>query len=137
MARLKFVVIAACVLFAGLPALAHHGFSQFQMDKNVTYTGTVVDFFWVNPHVHMTIKVPDGAADASTVGTWDIEGAAPNIMNRQGWNKASYKPGDPITIVAHPLKDGGKGASLFYAILPDGTRRYQDIARPKDDPNTK
>jgi hypothetical protein len=33
------------------------------------------------------------------------------------------------------LKNGEKGASLFYAIRPDGSRLYQDIARPKDDPS--
>ena len=92
-----------------------------------------MNYYWVNPHTHITIKVPEGASDPSTVGTWDIEGAAPNIMARQGWTKASFKAGDPITLVAHPLKDGGKGASLFYAVLPDGTRLYQDIARPKED----
>jgi hypothetical protein len=128
----RWLLIAACILFVGLPVFAHHGFTEFAMDKDVTYTGTVVDFNWVNPHVHITIKVPDGASDAGTAGTWDIEGGAPGIMARQGWNKISYKPGDPITLVAHPLKNGGKGASLFYAIRPDGTRLYHDIARPRD-----
>ena len=32
-----------------------------------------------------------------------------------------------------PMKDGSKGISLFYAIRPDGSRLYHDIARPKDD----
>jgi len=36
-------------------------------------------------------------------------------------------------LVGHPMKDGSKGISLFYAIRPDGTRLYHDIARPKDD----
>lgn len=137
MARRNFVVIAVCFLIMGLPVFAHHGFAQFDMEKTFTYVGTVVEYNWVNPHVHMVVKVPEGASEPATVGTWDIEGASPNIMTRQGWNKASYKPGDPITLVAHPLKDGGKGASLFYAILPDGTRVYQDIARPKDDAKAK
>ena len=52
-------------------------------------------------------------------------------MGRQGWNKATFKAGDEITAVAHPLKDGSKGASLFYVIMPDGRRLYHDIARPK------
>ena len=81
----------------------------------------------------MIVKVPEGASDPATVGTWDIEGASPNIMTRQGWSRVSYKAGDPITLVAHPLKNGGKGASLFCAILADGTRQYQDIARPRDE----
>ena len=39
--------------------------------------------------------------------------------------------GDRITAVVHPMKDGAKGGSLFYIVLPDGNRLYTDIARPK------
>ena len=56
-----------------------------------------------------------------------------NIMTRQGWTRASYKAGDTVKLVGHPMKDGSKGISLFYAIKPDGTRLYHDIARPKAD----
>ena len=71
--------------------------------------------------------------DPKTAGTWDVEGGSINIMSRQGWTRASYKVGDPIRLVGHPMKDGSKGISLFYAIRPDGSRLYHDIARPKDD----
>jgi len=125
------------VVSAGFPVFAHHGFSAFEMDKNVTYAGAVVEYNWQNPHAHIIVKVPEGASDPTTVGTWDIEGAAPSIMARQGWNKATYRAGDAITLVAHPLKNGEKGASLFYAIRPDGTRMYQDIARPHEEAKGK
>ena len=85
---------------------------------------------WENPHTHIIIKVAPGAKDPSTVGTWDIEGGAVNIMSRQGWNRTTFKPGDKADIVAHPMKDGSKGASLFYAIMPNGQKLFHDIARP-------
>ena len=88
-------------------------------------------FGWENPHTHIIVKVDPGAADSSTVGTWDIEGGSTNIMGRQGWTRATFKAGDHVKLVAHPMKDGTKGASLFYAHLPDGKRLYHDIARPK------
>ena len=113
------------------PVVAHHSFSMFDMDKDVAYKGTVVEYRWVNPHVHMILQVDSDSGDPSTVGTWDIEGASTNIMARQGWTKAMFKAGDKITVVGHPLKDGSKGASMFYVILSDGKRMYQDIARPK------
>jgi len=129
----RSVILAAFALAAAVPALAHHSFSMFSMDKNVTYKGKVVEYQWVNPHSHIVIKVdPAPGVDAVTVGTWDIEGGSTNIMGRQGWNKTTFKAGDEITVVAHPLKDGSKGASLFYVILPDGRRLYHDIARPKE-----
>ena len=76
---------------------------------------------------------PGPGVDPATVGTWDVEGGSTNIMGRQGWTRATLKPGDPITLVGHPMKDGSKGISLFYMIMPDGKRMYHDIARPKDD----
>ncbi len=128
------LIAAAVVMLQAHPALAHHSFAMFQMDKNVTYTGTVVEYRWENPHSHIIVKVSPGAGiDPSIVGTWDVEGGSINIMGRQGWNRATFKPGDPITVVAHPMKDGSKGASLFYVIRPDGSRLYHDIARPKQD----
>jgi hypothetical protein len=111
---------------------AHHSFAMFDMEKDVTYTGEVIDYKWVNPHVHITVDVKPGPKiDPATVGTWDVEGGSTNIMGRQGWTRVTFKPGDPITLVGHPMKDGSKGISLFYAIMPDGKRLYHDIARPK------
>ena len=113
-------------------ALAHHSFAMFDMVKDVTYKGVVTEYKWVSPHVHMTVEVKAGPdVDAATIGIWDVEGGSTNIMGRQGWTRATYKPGDPITLVGHPMKDGSKGISLFYAIMPDGKRLYHDIARPK------
>jgi hypothetical protein len=101
------------------------------MDKTITYKGKVLEYRWVNPHAHIIIKVDPGPGiDPESVGTWDIEGASTNIMGRQGWNKLTFKAGDQITLAGHPLKDGSKGAALFYAVLSDGRRLYMDIARP-------
>jgi hypothetical protein len=130
--RIGLVLAAAAIASASL--VAHHSFAMFEMDKDVKYSGVVTDWKWQNPHVHFTVLVKGGqGVDPQTVGTWDVEGGSVNIMTRQGWTRASYKSGDLITLVGHPMKDGSKGISLFYAIRPDGTRLYHDIARPKDD----
>jgi hypothetical protein len=136
--NVRRVVMTAGLLMivgAGAPLLAHHSFSMFDMDKNVTYKGVVVDYRWNNPHVHFTIDIkPETGVEQATVGRWDVEGGSTNIMARQGWTRATLKPGDPITLVGHPMRDGSKGISLFYMIKPDGKRMYHDIARPKDEP---
>jgi uncharacterized protein DUF6152 len=113
---------------------AHHSFAMFDMEKNVEYQGVVTEWRWLNPHVHFVVDIKPGpGVDPQTVGTWDVEGGSVNIMARQGWTRATCRVGDRIRFVGHPMKDGSKGVSLFYAILPDGTRLYHDIARPKDD----
>ena len=114
--------------------VAHHSFAMFEMEQERRVRGVVREWKWQNPHVHFNVLVkPAPASIRKTVGTWDVEGGSVNIMTRQGWTRASYKAGDPISLVGHPMKDGSKGISLFYAIRPDGTRLYHDIARPKDD----
>ena len=129
------VVFAAALLVIAAsagPLRAHHAFTMFDMDKEVTYKGVVVDYMWSNPHVHFTVDIKPGAGiDPATVGRWDVESASTNIMARQGWTRATLKPGDPITLVGNPMKDGSKGIHLFYMIKPDGSRMYRDIARPK------
>ena len=127
------VILAMLMCVAAAPVFAHHSYSIFSMDKTIIYKAKVIEYRWVNPHAHIIIKVDPGAGiDPESVGTWDIEGASTNIMGRQGWNKLTFKAGDQITLAGHPLKDGSKGAALFYAILPDGRRLYMDIARPTD-----
>jgi uncharacterized protein DUF6152 len=130
----RAALFAALVVIASVsgPVLAHHSFSMFEMDKDVTYKGVVTEYKWINPHVHLTVDIkPAPGIDSAIVGTWDVEGGSTNIMGRQGWTRATFKSGDPITLVGHPMKDGSKGISLFYAIMPDGKRLYHDIARPK------
>jgi len=128
----RTAVLAAVISLIVVPAHAHHSFAMFDMDKEVTYRGVVADFKWVNPHVHITVDIKAGPnIDPATVGTWDVEGGSTNIMGRQGWTRVTFKAGDSIRLVGHPMKDGSKGISLFYVIMPDGKRLYHDIARPK------
>lgn len=132
--RTKVGLMIAAAVLTSVSMSAHHSFSMFEMDKNVEYSGTVVEWKWQNPHVHFTMQVKPGAGvDAAMVGLWDVEGGSINIMGRQGWTRSSYKSGDAIKLVGHPMRDGSKGISLFYAIRPDGKRLYHDIARPDDD----
>jgi hypothetical protein len=121
----SLVVVIAVLLFAPRPALAHHSRAMFDVTKNITYAGVVKEYRWENPHSHIVITVGADAKDSSTVGTWDIEASSISIMVGEGWNRMTYKPGGPITVVAHPMKNGSNGALLFYAIKPDGTRLYR------------
>jgi uncharacterized protein DUF6152 len=117
--------VTAVLLFSAHPSFAHHSRAMFDMARNVTFIGVVKEYRLQNPHSQIAITVGPDAQDPSTVGTWDIEASSISIMLSLGWNRTTYKPGDPITVVAHPMKDGSKGALLFYAIRPDGTRLYR------------
>jgi len=122
---LSSIAAIAVLLAAARPAFAHHSRAMFDVARNVTYRGVVKEYDWRNPHSHIVVEVQADAKDPSVVGTWDIEASSTSLMTSQGWNRLTYKPGDPITVVAHPMKNGSKGALLFYVIRPDGTRLYR------------
>ena len=128
----RILAAAAVILVASGTVSAHHSFAMFDQDKLITLKGSVAEWYWINPHGHIILKV-DAApgVDPKSVGEWDIECASTNIMRLQGWSSTTLKPGDQITISGNPLKDGSKGVSLFYVTFPDGKRLYRDIARPK------
>jgi hypothetical protein len=120
---------AAGIILAAAPTLAHHSRAMFEMGKNITYQGVVREYRWQNPHSHIVVTVAPGAADRSTVGTWTVEASAISVMTTSGWTPKTYKPGDPITVVAHPNRDGSNVVLLFYAIKADGTRIYRAAHR--------
>lgn len=119
-------MIAVGVMSAAAPPThAHHSRAMFDMTRNVTYRGVVKEYTWQNPHSHIVIIVGTDAPDRSTIGTWDIEASSISLMVSQGWKQNTFAPGDRITVVAHPSRNGSNDVLLFYAIKPDGTRLYR------------
>lgn len=119
------MAVTGGLLFAAGSSFAHHSRAMFDIAKNRTYVGVVERYRLQNPHSQIIIRVGPDTKDPSTIGTWDIEASSINIMLSEGWSRTTYKPGDPITVVAHPMKNGSKGALLFYTIESDGTRLYR------------
>ena len=121
------LIVAAGALFAAAgPTLAHHSRAMFDMTQNITYRGVVKEYRWQNPHSQIVITVGSD--------TWDVEASSINLMVSQGWTRTTFKPGDPITVVAHPGRNGSKVVLLFYVIKADGTRLYRAKHRyPSED----
>jgi len=114
------LAVAVGIALAAAPTLAHHSRAMFDMGKNLTYRGVVEEYRWQSPHSHIVVRVGVGAADRSTVGTWTVEASAISVMTSSGWTPKTYKPGDPITVVAHPNMDGSNLELLFYVIKTEG-----------------
>jgi hypothetical protein len=113
----SFAALAACAF--AVPALAHHSFAMFDSDKTLTMTGTVKEFEWTNPHSWLRVMVEDPASGKTM--QWALEMGAPAQQARVGWKPDSVKPGDKVTVIIHPLKDGSRGGQFVTAILPSGT----------------
>ncbi len=114
---LKLFIAAAALLLA-LPLSAHHSFAGFDMEKSMTINGTVKEFQWVNPHCWIQVLVKQGSGEPVE---WSIEMSAPSSLLRRGWKPKTLKPGDTVTIIMHPLRDGQHGGSFVSGKLADGT----------------
>jgi hypothetical protein len=110
------LTIGALVVFSATPCLAHHSFSIFDQNKSVTLKGTVKELQWTNPHCYIQLLVPF----QGTTAEWNIEMHSPLGMYRYGWRPGSFKPGDKITVVINPLKDGSNGGRLLVATDASG-----------------
>ena len=115
----KLSAVAAMLFAAVVPASAHHSDAMFAADKEVVLNGTVKEFQYTNPHSWIQLLVA-GEAGAQPV-EWSIETGAPIVLLRAGIKPTALKPGDRITLRAHPLKDGTAGGSLIDIKKEDGT----------------
>lgn len=107
----------AVLLLSGT-AVAHHSFAMFDQKKTVTLKGTVTEFQWTNPHAFIHIDVADASGSKHE---WQVELNSPNNLKRQGWKSTSLKPGDEVTLVLNPLRDGSRGGLFVSVTLADGT----------------
>lgn len=98
-------------------ALAHHSFAMFDVSRSVTISGTVKTFEWTNPHSWLWLQVP---ADDGSTALWAIETGSPSMLERRGFERTVFKPGDQVTVQLHPLKDGKPGGNFMKATFPDG-----------------
>ena len=120
---MKWCLIAAATLsvLAVEPASAHHSTAMFDRDKEITVVGVVKQLQWTNPHSWLQVMAPD--ATGKTV-EWSFEAGSPNILGRQGWNRNAVKPGDKVTVLTHPLRDGKPGGIIMQVTAPSGKIYY-------------
>jgi hypothetical protein len=115
--QLTRVVLTIGFLLISIPVLAHHGASEYDMTKIVSMSGTVKELQFVNPHTLLTFTVKD---DSGKVSEWEGELPSPNLLSRRGWSRSTLKPGDQVTIIGAPAKNGEKGMQVKKLVFPDG-----------------
>jgi len=86
----KLFAVGAGLLLLAVPLFAHHGAAAFEPTKRITMKGTVVEWFWANPHCVLRFDVTN---DKGEVEHWLAETSNPADMINYGWAKQSVKPG--------------------------------------------
>jgi Family of unknown function (DUF6152) len=99
-------------------AVAHHSAAMFDMEKEITVSGTVKDFQYTNPHSWLIVVVP--GADGKEI-VWSFEAEGPSTLERAGIKRSSLQAGDKVTVKTHPMKDGRTAGTWLTLTKSDGT----------------
>ncbi len=114
-----FAVLAMAVglLMVSGTMFAHHSGSVYDAEHLVTLKGTVTAFKFINPHVQIHFEVKD---ENGNVVKWVALSAPLQRMYRAGWNRNTLKPGNQVTVIGAPAKNGRKVMGLWKLVGPGG-----------------
>jgi len=116
----KVLKAIAAMLIAAAPIAAHHNFTaEYDATAMVTLKGVVSKVEWSNPHIHIYVDVKD---ESGKVTTWDMEGAPPNTLTRNGFTQNIVNVGDTVTITGYRARNNSTRASRGEVTTPDGKK---------------
>ena len=129
MSWFRAVAVALVWLVSVAPAWAHHGVANFDLNKEITISGTVTRIDLVNPHSWLFLDV---AGEDGRVVPWRCELRGATVLRRSGWSPEMFKAGTTITITGAPDRFEPNTCYLGSALFADGTRvdRYGQLSRP-------
>ena len=111
---------AALGLFATGVA-AHHSFVVlFDPSRTIEIAGIVTEFQFIAPHAYIRIEATGENGD---VERWEIETTSPGQLIREGLTPDVLRPGDAITAVGNPTRDGRRLLRLLTITLPSGEEK--------------
>lgn len=87
----------AALLLTAAPALAHHGWSEYDASKPLTVTGKVLESGYEHPHGHVRIEAPGKA--------WLVVLAPPSRMENRGLARDALSKGRTVTVSGYPSRE--------------------------------
>jgi hypothetical protein len=105
----RSILAAALALGCAAPALAHHGFGLFQMDKFADWSGTLTKFELVNPHSYLYFDTV--GADGKPL-SMRCEMRAATLIKRSGWKTDEFVAGRRVDVHGHPHRDDAHSCYL-------------------------
>lgn len=122
------ILAGALAIGGGVPLAAHHSISaEFDTNSPITFTGTIKQVDWMNPHIytHVEVKNPDGS-----IVVYKVEGGPPNSLFRQGWRRDSLKAGEVVTVSGIKAKSPtSRNIGQATITTADGRRIYAQGGR--------
>ena len=108
-----------CTMALTMPrALGHHSFAAlFDSSRTVEVSGVVTEFQFRNPHCYILLDVEGDRAEQTE---WELETTSPGQLIRIGLTPDNLKPGDEISAIGNPTRDGRPLMRLLTLTMPSG-----------------
>jgi hypothetical protein len=116
--RISRTISSLAMLAITLPAAAHHGISNWDLNKDITLTGRVTSLDFLNPHAWLHLEVKD--ANGKT-GRWSCEMRSAYSLRRSGWTVEMFKAGSTITVTGSPERTKPRQCYLSTIRFTDGS----------------
>jgi len=104
--------------FMAQNASGHHSFtSLFDPSRTVEVAGIVTEFQFRAPHCY--IRLDAAGSDGGRI-EWELETTSPGQLIRIGLTPENLKPGDRISAIGNPTRDGRPLMRLLTITMPGG-----------------
>ena len=104
----------AAALVAGATGYAHHSYSAtYDVGRQVTLEGKLVQFVFKNPHSFVTLQAPD---DKGAMQRWSVEWSGTGQLTNQGVTRDTLKTGDEVVIIGNPSRVRGEYKALMITL---------------------
>ena len=121
--KAKGLLVVTVAALTALPALAHHSFALYDMEKTRAFTGVVtrvnpdanhlqIFFAEMNPERKNVVRGEDGKPII-----WAIEMTGSAQAAQDGISVGTFPPGTIFSGAMHPLRSGEKAGSRVGALV--------------------
>ena len=102
----------------GLPAAGHHSIAlQYDMTREITISGRIVEMEWRNPHSWLSVEVE---GETGRPELWRVEFGGANSLYRRGWRQDDLPVGAEVTVHGLPSRDGSRQIEGDEVTFADG-----------------
>jgi hypothetical protein len=109
---MKAIIFLAAAL-AAAPALAHHGWSEYDATKPLQLSGTIIDSSYGQPHGTLRLKTANKS--------WTVVLAPPSRMESRGLLKEAMAAGAQATVYGYPHRSHGDELRAERITIKDKT----------------
>lgn len=112
--RTMLMLVFVSALAVASAAQAHHSYAAtYDVNKEVTLQGKLVQFVFRNPHSFVHIQAPD---QNGVMQRWSVEWAGTGQLSTQGIDRDTLKIGDEIVVVGRPSRVAGEYRLLMVKL---------------------